>query len=110
MAKYWFPHTLIVLFLVMTVASVVGHFAADAACLLQDFAGDAKCVQDGRAVGANILNAAPSVTNELHLGLDLPAAMTISQLAALAFALFTVRLAVPAYYFSPAPPPPKRLS
>lgn len=110
MAKHWFPRTLVMLFLVITVASVVGHFAADAACLLRDATGDGECMQDGRAAGANILNAASSVITELHLGLDLPAAMTISRLAALAFALFTVRLTVPAYFISPAPPPPKSLS
>ena len=110
MAKFRFSHIVVMLLLLMILTSVVGHYATDAVCVLLDVTDDGRCVLDGRTTGADILSSTSSVIPELHSGLDLPAAMIVGQVVVLAFTLFTARLTVPAYFFSPSPPPPRHLS
>ncbi|MFQ5401019.1 MAG: hypothetical protein ACE5E7_15650 [Anaerolineae bacterium] len=107
MAKPRWLTLLVTLGLFVTTVSIVGHFAADAICVVQD-AGGYKCMDDGAVDGRSA--PTPQVTADLHGNFNLPPDLPALVLAALAFILAPITLTYLPYSPPPSSPPPKPLS
>jgi hypothetical protein len=99
---------LVTLGLLITTASIVGHFVNDAMCVVLDAAGAYECANgqltDGRS------DSLPPATADLHGTFDLPTDLPALSLTTLAFILVAITLTYLPYSPAPAPPPPKLLS
>jgi len=97
----------ITLLLLLTAASILGHFVADVVCVALDTAADYECTTgqliDGRP------DSASSGTAELHTNFNLPSDLPALSLIPLIFILTVVTLAYWPYSLPPSPPPPKLL-
>lgn len=99
---------LVTLTLLITTASIVGHFAADAICVARGAAGGADC-KDGNVTGGRPDSASP-VTADLHGSFNLPSDLPALSPIALAFVLVAITLTYLPYFPALSSPPPKLLS
>ncbi len=99
---------LITLVLLLTAATILGHFVADVVCVALGAADDYECAA-GQVIDGRPDSTSP-ITAELHDNFNLPSEFPTLSLIPLTFILAVDTLAYVPYSPPPFPPPPKLLS
>ncbi|VAW43453.1 hypothetical protein MNBD_CHLOROFLEXI01-4850 [hydrothermal vent metagenome] len=93
---------------VLVMISFLGHFVADAVCVVLDGAAGEICADGNKSNGRS--DTTSPVAADLHGSFDVPSSLSTVSPLALAFSQATATLTYHLYSPPPSSPPPKPLS
>jgi hypothetical protein len=104
MAEQRLLRLLLILSLAITTVSIVGHYMADAICLVIEASADIACAE------VTQIDRTDATTSNLHTGFALPTILSTVAPAALVFLFIASNSTLVPYVPLPTPPPPKLAS